>query len=89
MQKADPESYQAMISALQSYKTQVESSCSVMKRAGDDCVANTDGDVAAKRNNEKLGACINKIGQSLETVDALISAMQDELDRITSTDKGE
>lgn len=85
MQKADPESYQAVINALSNYEKQVKQSCIVMKRAGDDCVANTDGDVAALRSNEKLGLCIQKIDQSLETVNELIRALQEELERIIET----
>lgn len=82
MQIADPESYQAMINALNNYKRQVQQSCRVMKQAGDDCVANTDGDVAAQKSNDKLGQCVTKIDASLETVDKLISAMQQELEKI-------
>lgn len=82
MQTANPESYQEMITALQNYKKQVEQCCQVMKQAGDDCVANTEGDVAAQRSNEKLGESIKKIDGALDTVDKLISALQEELERV-------
>ncbi len=56
MAYADEQSYEEMISALQTYVSQVEEECGVMESAGNDCVDNTDGDPAASTSNEKAPA---------------------------------
>ncbi len=82
MAYADEQSYEEMISALQNFLTQTEEQCNVMKQAGTDCVDNTDGDPAAEKANARLSECIQGITATFETVQQVISALQEELERI-------
>ena len=82
MAYADEQSYEEMISALQTFMTEVEEQCSVLESAGSDCVDNTDGDPAAEKANAKLQKCISDIRATLETIQGIISALQQELEDI-------
>ena len=53
MAYADEQSYEEMISALQTFVSEAEEQCGVMESAGSDCVDNTDGDPAAEKSNER------------------------------------
>ena len=82
MANADEQSYEEMISALQTYVSQVEEQCGVMESAGNDCVDNTDGDPAAEKSNAKLQQCVGKIRSSVEAIQGIIAALQQELEDI-------
>lgn len=82
MAYADEQSYEEMISALQTYVTQVGEVCGVMQSAGIDCVENTDGDPAAVKSNEKLLQCVGKIQAATESIQGIIAALQQELEDI-------
>ena len=79
---ADEQSYEEMISALQTFLSQAEEQCGVMESAGNDCVANTDGDPAAEKSNERLQKCVSDIRATFETIQGIISALQEELEDI-------
>lgn len=79
---AEEQSYEEMISALQNFNAKMEEQCTVMEGAGKDCVDNTDSDPAAEKSNAKLVSCISKIRETSETVNSVISALQDELEAI-------
>jgi len=79
---ADEQSYEEMINALQSFLSLAEEQCSVMESAGQDCVDNTDNDPAAEASNSKLQKCIGDIRATFETIQKIISALQDELEDI-------
>lgn len=79
---ADEQAYEEMISALQTFVSQAEEQCGVMESAGNDCVDNTDGDPAAEASNSKLQACVGNIRATFETIQGIISALQEELEEI-------
>ncbi len=85
MANASPESYQAMINALNTFNNQVSEQCSIMSAAGKDCVDNTSGDPAAEKANSALGRSIAKIQGVLEITEKISRALQDELDDIQAT----
>jgi len=82
MAYADEQSYEEMISALQAFVSQVGEQCDVMEGAGNDCVDNTDGDPAAEKSNAKLQQCVSNIRSATESVQGIISALQEELEDI-------
>ena len=82
MAYAEEQSYEEMISALQSFMSEVEEQCSVLESAGNDCVDNTDGDPAAEKANAKLQKCVGDIRASLESIQGIIAALQQELEDI-------
>lgn len=82
MAYADEQSYEEMISTLQTFVSQVSEQCEVMSSAGTDCVDNTDGDPAAEKSNAKLQECIKNIQSATESVQGIISALQEELEDI-------
>lgn len=82
MAYADEQSYEEMISALQAFVAQVGEQCDVMESAGNDCVDNTDGDPAAEKSNAKLQQCVGNIRSATESVQGIISALQEELEDI-------
>ncbi len=82
MAYADEQSYEEMISSLQTFISNLDEQCNAMEQAGSDCVDNTDGDPAAIGANAKMQQCIGKIRESIEEISRIISALQDELDAI-------
>lgn len=79
---ADEQSYEEMINALQTFLSQAEEQCGVMESAGQDCVDNTDGDPAAEASNSKLQKCVGDIRATFETIQGIITALQEELEDI-------
>ena len=79
---ADEQSYEEMICALQTYISQVEEQCGVMESAGNDCVDNTEGDPAAEKSNAKLQQCVGNIRSAIESIQAIVAALREELDEI-------
>lgn len=82
MAMADEQSYEEMISALQTFVSQVSEQCEVMQSAGTDCVDNTNGDVAAEKSNARLQQCVGNIRSATESVQGVIAALQQELEDI-------
>lgn len=82
MAYADEQSYEEMIAALQNFMTEVEEQCGVLESAGTDCVDNTDGDPAAEKADEKLQICVGDIRGTLETIQNIAYALQQELEDI-------
>jgi len=80
MAHIDPESYEAMISVLQNFVSQVSEQCEVMQTAGSTCVDNTEGDSAAEKSNAKLQECVSNIKEATESVQGIIAALQEELE---------
>ena len=79
---ADEQSYEEMVAALQNFINELEEQCTVMETAGRDCVDNTDGDPAASKSNEKISNIANKIRGTFETVEGIIAALNEEIERI-------
>lgn len=79
---ADEQAYEEMINALRNTQRQLEEHCRVMAQAGTDCVDNTDNDPAAERANARLGECVSKIKQELETLGSIATALSEELEDI-------
>lgn len=79
---ADEQSYEEMISTLQTFISNLDEQCTVMQQAGIDCVDNTDGDPAAGSANTKLQQCVGKIRENSETISGIIAALQQELEDI-------
>ena len=67
---------------MQSVAGELSEDVSVLQRAAQDCVDNTDGDPAAASSSQKVQACAQQIQAAIEQVQAVISAMQQELDDI-------
>ena len=82
MAYADEQSYEEMISKLQEFVSEVSEQCDVMSSAGADCVDNTDGDPAAEKSNAKLQECVRNIQSATESIQGIISALQQELEDI-------
>ena len=82
MAYADEQSYEEMISALQTFISEADEQCGVMESAGQDCIDNTDGDPAAVAANSKLQKCVGDIRKNFETIQSIISALQQELEDI-------
>lgn len=82
MDFASDESYEEMINTLQKFLREAEEECSTMQSAGQDCVDNTENDPAATKANDSLQGCVEGIRTACETIQGIVSALQDELDRI-------
>lgn len=82
MTHVDEQSYEEVISALQSFINNVSDACDTMEAAGNDCVDNTDGDPAAEKSNAKLQECVSRFRGTLGTDQNVISAMQQELEAV-------
>ena len=82
MAYADEQSYEEMISALQTFITNVSDACGDMETAGNDCVDNTDGDPAAEKSNAKLQQCVARFRGTLSTAQKVITDLQQELEDI-------
>lgn len=79
---ADEQSYEEMISTLQTFVSEAEEQCNAMESAGTDCVDNTDGDPAAEKANGKLQKCVGDIRGTFESINGIITALQEELEDI-------
>ena len=79
---ADEQSYEEMISALQSFVKDAGEQCDLMESAGNDCVDNTEDDPAATKSNERLQKCVGGIRATFDTINGIISALQEELEEI-------
>ena len=77
---ADEQAYEEMISALQNFVSQADEQCGVMESAGNDCVDNTENDPAAEASNSKLQKCVGDIRSTFETIQGIITALQEELE---------
>ena len=82
MEFASEESYEEMISALQTFMSEAEEECSTMEAAGNDCVENTENDPAAETSNAKLQKCVGDIRTALESIQGIVTALQEELEAI-------
>ena len=80
MTHVDPQSYENMISVLNNFVSQVSEQCDAMESAGNTCVDTTEGDPAAEKSNAKLQQCISNIRNATESVQGIISALQEELE---------
>ena len=83
---ADTESYEAVISLLQSFLGEADEYCQSMDKAAQDCVDNMDEDPNAEKAARKLGECTSKIRQNFEAIEGVIQALNEELQRILETD---
>jgi phage-related protein len=85
MAYADEQSYEEMISALQSFITEGDEECTTLDNAGRDCVDNTDGDPAAEKCSARLQECTGNIRNAFQRIQGIIQALQLELERIRET----
>jgi len=82
MAYADEQSYEEMISALQTFINTVSDACGDMETAGNDCVENTDNDPAAEKSNAKLQQCVARFRATLSTAQKVITDLEQELEDI-------
>ena len=82
MQGADTSSYEEAVSQLQTISGELSDDISVLQRAGEDCVDNTDNDPAAVSSKEKVDSCVQKLQAQLETIANVITALQEEIEAI-------
>ena len=80
MVRIDEQSYEEAIDALQKFKTEIEEQCEDMRSVGENCVTNSDNDDNAVKCNESLVQCLTKIEGTLETIDDVISKLNEKLD---------
>lgn len=88
MATVDTEAYQEMISALQSFMTEVSDACDTMDAAGTDCVDNMEGDPSAVKANEKLQECLGRFRGTFDAVQDVINGLQTELDHVVTVTDG-
>lgn len=79
-QEINFDNYNDMISALNDFISKVSDACDEMEAAGNDCVANMNGDVASEKSNAKLATCVAMFRETLETAQGVISAMEEEME---------
>ena len=82
MTVADEQSYEEVISKLRAYTNKVFESCNDMYCAGKDCVDNTENDPAAVKSNDNLCKALGQINDAVQTIDTIIAALEEELERI-------
>lgn len=82
MNLADDQSYEEVISLLQSFISDLGESVSKMQSAGQDCVDNTENDPAAESCNAKIQECCSKVQNAAESIQGVIAALQQELAKI-------
>lgn len=82
MSYMDEQSYQEMINALQNFKKQVETHCGIMEKAGQDCMDNMEADEYATAANTQLSDCVSKIRENYETIDKIIRALEEQLEKV-------
>ena len=87
MNFADESSYEAVIAELQKFVSEAGEQCDVLVSAGEDCVDNTDNDPAAAKASDAVSKCASDIGKSLEEINDVISALQEELEEIREAAK--
>ena len=75
----DVESYEAVISQLESYKEKVNDGTSAMKTAATECVDATEGDEAVKVSKDNLDNAIKKIDAALSDIDKVVAAMKEQV----------
>ena len=79
---ADTNSYEQMIQALQQFLSGLQEQCSGMSAAATDCVDNMEGDPAAATSAGKVNECVSKISSNFESIQSIISGLQQELEDI-------
>lgn len=82
MAYADESSYEEMVSILQKFIQEGSEACSLLEKAGEDAVDNTDGDPAATASSGKLQSCASKIRSEFEKIETIIVALQRQIERI-------
>lgn len=82
MAYASEEAYEEMIQALGKYPSDLGEQCETMSAAAQDCVDNTDGDPAAAASASNLQSCVAKIQANFETIQGIMTALQEELEEI-------
>lgn len=82
MSYMDEQSYQEMINALENFKKQVETHCGIMEKAGQDCMDNMEADEYATESNNKLKTCVSSIRENYETIDKIVRALEEELEKV-------
>lgn len=81
---ADPEKYEELMGALQTFISRVSEACSNMEAAGDTCVDCMDGDPSAVKSNDALRGCTRFIREAASEAQKIIAALQEELEEICS-----
>ena len=76
----DEEAYENMINALNNFMKQVTTQCDVIEKAAQDCLDNTD-DENVKPGAEALGTHIKNIKAQYPTIEDVIKALQEQLEK--------
>ncbi len=79
---ADEQSYEEVISKLQTYTQKVQEAESEITEAGNTCVEKTEEDPGIVSNNGKLQKAMTEIDSALESIGKIISELQEELEEI-------
>ncbi|MCR4588333.1 MAG: hypothetical protein K5682_08005 [Lachnospiraceae bacterium] len=79
---ADEQSYEEVINKLKAFKSKASGLVTEMRTAGKDCVDNTDNDPAAVKSNDSLNTALSQITTSLEGIDQIVAALEQELQDI-------
>lgn len=88
MAYADEQSYEEVVSALQSFLAQAEEQCMALEQAGADCIDNMDEDPVAGKAAARVNQCVGEIRARFETIQAIARALQQEIDNIRETAAG-
>jgi len=82
MAYASDESYEEMISALNTYLGTIGEQCNVMSAAAQDCVDNTDEDPAAAKSASRLNQNVARINEAAQSIQKIAQALAQELEDI-------
>jgi len=85
MAHADEQAYQEMCSILSTFITNISDSCQDINSAAADCVDNMDEDPVSSAAASKLQKCTQQILSTVPTAQAIIQALQQEIERIRNT----
>ena len=75
-------SFEEMISAVGKFISEVSEACNNMQAAGNQYAIQCDNDVPSTKANEKLGKCVNKFNESLETAQKIKEGLERELEKL-------
>jgi hypothetical protein len=82
MSMAEEQSYEEMIQILNNFVKNTQENCNVMIQAAQDCVDNTEEDDSVVALNLTMKAKVNIIENNFETINEIIAALEQEIEKI-------
>ena len=79
-QQINEEVYEEMISALNTFCTNVSDSCSEMSNAATECMDNCEHDEASVKSYSRVNECVQAFEKAVELAEKLAAAMNNELE---------